>query len=198
MSKLDELKKHLQPGQVYRRAELAQHSNAVDRHLKQLCEDGTLVKLSGGIYHCPKETMFGKAPAEDERLVETFLKDRRFLLTSPNAYNALGVGTTQLYNESVVYNHKRHGRFKLGGRVFDFRVKPYFPKSINQEFLLVDLVNNLDLLAENQKQVLDCVKKKASSVSKRALTKAVREYGGVRARKFFADTLADDTLRHAL
>jgi hypothetical protein len=37
----------------------------------------------------------------------------RFLLTSPNAYNTLGVGTTQLYDKTVVYNHKRHGHFML-------------------------------------------------------------------------------------
>jgi hypothetical protein len=34
------------------------------------------------------------------------------------------VGTTQLYDKTVVYNHKRHGNFSLGGRKFDFRVKP--------------------------------------------------------------------------
>jgi hypothetical protein len=46
----------------------------------------------------PKETVFGKAPAPDDKLVEAFLKDKRFLLASPNAYNSLGVGTTQLYD----------------------------------------------------------------------------------------------------
>jgi len=196
MAKLDEVKKHLRPGQVYRRAEIAKWSNAVDRHLKQLYEDGTLTKLSGGLYYCPKKTAFGEAPAEDEKLVEAFLKDSRFLLTSPNAYNALGVGTTQLYNETVVYNHKRHGRFTLGGRVFDFRLKPHFPKSLNQEFLLVDLVNNLDRLAESQDTVLEHVNDKAASVDRRGLSKAVHDYGGVRARKFFAKVLADTTLQY--
>ena len=191
MAKIDEIKKHLLPGQVYRRTELARWSNAIDRHLKQLSEDGTLSKLSGGLYYCPKKTVFGEAPAEDKKLVEAFLKDSRFLLTSPNAYNALGVGTTQLYNETVVYNHKRHGRFTLGGRVFDFRLKAHFPKSLSEEFLLVDLVNNLDRLAENQEAVLKHVKDKAASVNRRQLSQAVQEYGGVRARKFFAEVLAD-------
>jgi hypothetical protein len=49
-----------------------------DRHLKQLVEDGTLTKLGPGLYSYPKETAFGKAPARDDKLVETFLKDRRF------------------------------------------------------------------------------------------------------------------------
>ena len=197
MSKLSEVKKHLRPGQVYRRADLKQWSNAVDRHLKQLQEDGTLVKLSGGLYHYPKKTVFGQAPADDAALVRTFLKDNRFLLTSPNAYNTLGLGMTQLYNDTVVYNHKRHGRFELGGRVFDFRVKPSFPKSLSAEFLLVDLVNNLERLAEDAGTLLSRVKDAAKSMNASALAKAVRHYGGVRARNFFAETLSDATLRHA-
>src|SRR5579863_9447751 len=113
MTKLEELKRRLRPGQVYRREDLARWSNAVDRHLKQLTNEGTLTKLAGGLYAYPKETVFGKAPAEDKELVRGFLRDDRFLLASPNSYNGLGVGTTQLYDTTVVYNLKRHGRFSL-------------------------------------------------------------------------------------
>jgi hypothetical protein len=70
MTKLEEFKRHLRPGQVYRREELAQWSNAVDRHLKQLVDDGTLTKLAPGLYAYPKETAFGKAPAEDDSLLQ--------------------------------------------------------------------------------------------------------------------------------
>src|SRR5258707_9804171 len=157
MTEHQELKKRLPPGQVYRREDVARWSNAVDRHLKQLVEEGTLTKLAGGLYAYPKQTVFGKAPAEDDKLVEAFLKDHRFLLASPNAYNSLGVGTTQLYDKTVVYNHKRHGEYSLGGRTFDFRVKPSFPRRLSREFLLVDLVNNLDDLAESRKEVLERV-----------------------------------------
>jgi Family of unknown function (DUF6088) len=133
---------------------LAQWSNAVDRYLKQLVSHGTLTKLALGLYLYPKETAFGKAPAEDDKLVETFLKDSRFLLVSPNAYNMLGVGTTQLYDQTVVYNHKRHGSVTLGRRTFDFRMRPSFPKRLSREFLLVDLVSNLDRLVESKGDVL--------------------------------------------
>ena len=122
--------------------------------IRQLLDDGTLTKLASGLYAYPKPTAFGKAPAEDDKLVKTFLKDDRFLLASPNAYNGLGVGTTQLYDKTVVYNHKRHGEFSLGGRTFEFRAKPSFPKRLSKEFLLVDLVNNLDRLAESKEEVL--------------------------------------------
>lgn len=198
MAKVAELKKHLRPGQVYRRRDLSRWSNAVDRHLKQLQSDGTLQKLSGGLYYYPRQTAFGAAPADDEKLVESFLKDKRFLLTSPNAYNALGVGATQLYNETVVYNHKRHGRFALGGRTFDFRMKPHFPSSLSPEFLLVDLVNNLDRLAENREEILAKVRKKALGMDTQALARTARQYGGVQTRKFFADALSDDTVRYAV
>jgi len=196
MTKLQELKKHLRPGQVYRREDLARWSNAVDRHLKQLLDDGTLTKLASGLYACPKETVFGKAPADDDKLVGTFLKDHRFLLASPNAYNSLGVGTTQLYDKTVVYNHKRHGRFSLGGRTFDFRVKPSFPKKLTGEFLLIDLVNNLDRLAESRNVVLARVKERAARYDARRLQRAAREYGNVRTRKFFAEALKADMAPH--
>jgi hypothetical protein len=189
MTRLQELKKHLRPGQVYRREELTRWSNAVDRHVKQLVDEGTLTKLAGGLYAYPKDTVFGKAPAEDDELVGTFLKDRRFLLASPNAYNSLGVGTTQLYDKTVVYNHKRHGLFSLGGRTFDFRVKPSFPKTLSQEFLLVDLVNNLDRLAESKTEVLARVKERAASYDAARLQRAARDYGSVRTKKFFDKAL---------
>lgn len=189
MTKLNELKRHLKPGQAYRRADLAEWSKSVDRHLKELVENGTLRKLSGGLYMYPKETAFGPAPASDKDVVGAFLKEDSFLLASPNAYNSLGVGTTQLYDKTVVYNHKRHGEFQLGNRKFAFRVKPRFPKSLTPEFLLVDLVNNVGQLAEAKEEVLERVKQRAASTDRRRLRRAVREYGNERTKKFFDHAL---------
>jgi len=196
MHALSEVKKHLCPGTVYRRSDLEKWSKAVDRHLQQLQENGTLTKLSGGLYYYPKKTAFGEAPANDQALIAAFLKDTRFLLTTPNAYNTLEVGTTQLYNETVVYNHKRHGRFHLGRRVFDFRMKPHFPPKLSPEFLLVDLVNNIQKLAEDKDQVLTNVKKKALSMNVKKLSKVVLNYGGTHTRKFFAEVLGKESLRY--
>jgi hypothetical protein len=197
MRKLDELKQHLKPGRVYRREDLARWSNAVDRHLKKLVESKVLTKLAGGLYAYPKDTAFGRAPPSDNTLVEAFLKDKRFLLASPNAYNSLGVGTTQLYDQTVVYNGKRHGEFQLGGRKFSFRMKPHFPRSLTREFLLVDLVNNLDALAEAKSEVLDRVKERAAAFDNPRLRKAVRDYGNLRTRKFFGELLSTPKLTHA-
>jgi hypothetical protein len=79
MSKIDELKKHLQPGQVYRRADLVKWSNAVDRHLQQLVCEGTVQKLSGGIYYCPQKTAFGDAPPKTKHWFVLFLKTIIFI-----------------------------------------------------------------------------------------------------------------------
>src|SRR5882762_5148837 len=103
MTKVAELKRHLEPGQIYRRNDLEKWSNAVDRHLQELQQEGTLKKVAAGMYYYPKKGTFGEVPPTDNNLVMSFLKDDRFLLTSPNDYNKLGVGTTQLYNKTVVY-----------------------------------------------------------------------------------------------
>lgn len=189
MSKLEELKTQLKRGQVYRRGDLSKWTKSVDRHLDALVEEDTLQKLSQGLYYYPKISTFGKTPPEEEVLIRSFLKDDRFLLTSPSSYNSLGVGTTQLYNERIVYNHKRHGEFKFGNRKFSFRIKPHFPSKLSQEFLLVDLVNNLETLAEDPNEVLKNVTRKVRSMDTKKLKRYVSQYGNVRARKILAPML---------
>ncbi|MEA9604627.1 DUF6088 family protein [Polynucleobacter sp. JS-JIR-II-c23] len=182
-SPLGRLRSHLKSGHVYRREDFLSDSNAVDRHLKQLVDAGDLEKLAQGLYYSPKSSAFGRVPPKDEDLVEAFLKDENFLLLSPNSYNSLGLGTTQLYNKTVVYNHKRHGIFKLGNRSFEFRVKPRFPKKVDKEFLLVDLLNNLDSLAENKSDVLAMAEKQLNKFETAKLQKMVSTYGAGRTKK---------------
>jgi hypothetical protein len=191
MSALNELKRRLRPGQVYRRRDLARWSNAVDRHLRQLVDEGRLEKVSGGVYMAPRKTRFGSASASPEKLVEAFLGDDRFLMISPNAYNGLGVGTTQLYNEPVVYNRKRHGRMELDGRTYDFRRRPAFPAKLSEEVLLVDLLHNLDRLAEDQAAVLPRALARARRMDRPRLAKAVRDYDSARVRRLLEPVLED-------
>ena len=186
MKKLEEFKQHLKSGSVYRRADLVQWSTAVDRHLRQLKEQGFIEKLSSGLYYVPKMTVFGAAPPDEEVLIRSFLKDDDFLMTSPNAYNTLGIGTTQLYNKRIVYNHKRHGEFVLGGRKFYFHAKHKFPRALSPEFLLVDLVNNLERLAEDGDELLRRAAEKARGMDRRKLLKSVSAYGNARAKAFFS------------
>jgi len=186
MKRLEELRRRLKPGRVYRRADLAQWSKAVDRHMVELVKTGTLQKIAPGIYYHPREAAFGTVPPDDHILIERFLKDDQYLLMSPNAYNSLGLGLTQLYNTQAVYNHKRHGKFKLGNKVFDFRRVPHFPLKITTEFLLIDLVNNLDSLAEDKQEVLAKLAESVRSVDVGNLMRSVKRYGTVRTKKFFS------------
>lgn len=65
----------------------------------------------------------------------------------------MGLGNTQLYNIKRIYNHKRHEDIKLGNKVYQFRRKPKFPKKLTQEDLVIDLLNNLDSLAEDNQTI---------------------------------------------
>ena len=184
MASVNELKKYLHSGRVYRRADLARWSKSIDRHLQALVRDGTVKKLSGGIYYCPEKSRFGDLPPHDADLIRAFLKDDHFYMASLNAYNSLGVGATQLYNETLVYNDKRDGRMRLNGRPYYF-IKRRFPKKGSREFLMVDLVNNLHLMAEDTEEVLKHAARNALEMDRDKLMHAVHEYGGARARKFY-------------
>lgn len=181
MTALNELKKRLRPGQVYRRSTLQKWSNAVDRHIADLLAEGRLVKVSGGLYSAPRKTKFGNAPAEPRKLVTAFLQDDDFLMFSPNDYNGLGLGTTQLYNETLVYNRKRHGREHLDGQYYDFRRKRLFPNKMTPEFLLVDLMDNVGDLAEDQDAIVERAKAKARKMNLKTLRKTLDRYGSKRA-----------------
>lgn len=189
MLALMELKRKLRPGQVYRRKDLARWSNAVDRHLRQLVTEGRLEKVANGLYMAPRNTRFGAAPAKPEKLVETFLGDDRFLMVSPNAYNGLGVGTTQLHDVPVVYNHKRHGRFMLDGREYDFRMRTMVPSHLTQEVLLVDLLHNLERLPEDAASVLPKALERARGMDRKRLARAVRDFGSARAERLLSSVL---------
>ncbi len=177
----------LKAGHVYRREDLARLSNAVDRHLHELVSMGKLQKLAQGLYHAPKQSNFGPLPPADDVVVKGFLRDKAFLVFSPSSYTAVGLGTPQLYNQTWVYNHKRHGVFRLGNRQFDFRVKPRFPKKLTREFLYVDLLNNLEELPEDREVVLKQARSKLPSFDLDRLQKAVENYGNMATRKRFRE-----------
>ena len=184
-SALGQVVNKLHAGKVYRREDLTLFSNAVDRHLRELVSEGALKRLAQGLYYAPKKSMFGVLPPDDHELVTTFLRDKDFLLFSLSSYNTLGVGTSQLYNKTLVYNHKRHGIFSFGNRQFDFRVKPRFPQKLTPEFLSVDIINNLDELAEDKNQVLQLVERKLPTFDQVKISDAVANYASVATKKRF-------------
>ncbi len=91
----------------------------------------------------------------------------------------------------MVYNHKRHGVFALGNRQFDCRVKPRFPKKLTPEFLFVDMLNNLDELAEDKLLVLAEAQSKALQFDRLHLLQALASYGSMATKKRMAGWLHD-------
>ncbi|MBI3296736.1 MAG: hypothetical protein HYZ75_01135 [Elusimicrobia bacterium] len=190
MKNAEKLKSGMQLGKVYRRQDLEGLSTAVDRDLKRLVESGVVRKLSGGLYYRPEKNVFGFAPPEDRDLVRAFLKSDDFLLTSYTYFNRLGLGLTQVYNHHLVYNHKRTGDFRLGGRRFTFRVVPAYPTELSKEFLLVDLLKNLRKLPDDTSAVLRNLRSSLSKFDRSKLEENLELYGNPGAKKILHEALA--------
>ena len=184
-STLTELKRNLKRGEVYRRSDLSKWSKSVDRDLDLLMKDGTLKRFFTGLYYFPRKSEFGEIPPKDETLIRGFLRNDRFLLFSQNEYNSLGVGTTQVYIHKMVYNRKQYTDLTLCGKAFSFRIKRNFPDHITPEFLLVDLVNNLDTLAEDRTNILENVLRKADTMDAWKIRCSVIQYGFNKAKRVF-------------
>jgi len=177
MKNAEKLKNDMQPGKVYRRQDLEGLSTAVDRDLKTLVASGEVQKLAGGLYYRPRKNPFGVTPPDDRELVRAFLKTDDFLLTSYNHFNQLSLGLTQVYNDYVVYNHKRSGDFSLGAKRFKFRMVPAYPHELSKEFLLVDLLNNLKHLPDNTDLVLRNLKSRLHEFDQETLRECLARYG---------------------
>jgi len=184
-SKTSPLARHLRAGRVYRREDLVAYSTSVDRELQQMVAAGRLAKAAQGLYYAPRKSVFGDAPPAEDELLAAFLKDKNFLSFNPSVYNSLRLGMTQLYNKTIVYNHKRHGKFRLGNREFDFRVKHRFPmpNQVSNEYLLVDMLNNFDELAEDEEHVFAIVRRKLPQFDAKKLQKSLQEYGSAATRR---------------
>jgi len=174
---MNQIQQHIKLGEVYRRSDLEYYSSSIDRHLAELTKEGILLKISQGLYYSPRTSKFGTVPPDDNMLIERFLKDEDFLLITPNSYNTLELGLTQLYNITWVYNHKRKGKFDLNGKYFEFKLKNSFPNVITKEFLLVDLLNNLESLAEDKVLLLNKLPLKLKEYNLIDLMKIIQKYG---------------------
>ncbi len=182
----ENLQSHLKSGNVYRRDMLLSFSAALDRDLGVLVKKGQLKKLSSGIYYKPALSDFGFLPPDDKELIRCFLRDNHFLHYSWNQYNSLGLGLTQLYNRVIVLNNKRHGVFKLGNKEFDFRRSNRgFAKKLTPEFLLVDLVNNINELAEDTFFLRKKIEKNMGNFDQPKVFAMAKRYGKVGTKKFF-------------
>lgn len=190
MKNAEKLRNGMRPGKVYRRQDLEGLSTAVDRDLKRLVDQGEARKLAAGLYYRPRKNAFGAAPPEDRDLVRAFLKTGDFLLTSYNHFNQLGLGLTQVYNNCVVYNHKRAGDFTLAGKRFTFRAVPGYPAKLTKEFLLVDLLRNLRKLPDDTDAVRRNLLRRMNEFDREKVEACLDRYGNPAAKKMLHEALA--------
>lgn len=188
---LNKIESLLIPGQVYRRSDFQHLSSNVDRHLVSLVTKGSLKKIAQGLYSAPKNTVFGEVPPDSNILVKSFLKDDHFVIYSPNQFNSLGVGTTQLYNKLVVFNRKRVGEFNLGGQVYHFYRWREAPKSLSTEFLMVELLNRINELSENKENVIKRALKKINELDKRKFNFCLTHYGTISAKNLVKNQIKE-------
>ena len=134
----------LRPGRVYRTRELARWSANPTRFAQRLVREGELRLLAPGLYVHPKKSRFGDVPPSTEELLRGFLEGSPYVVTGPERWNALGLGTTSVLPVTLVYNTKRSGEFQLGSRRFLFR-RVAFPRHPTAEWFAIDLLEHADL-----------------------------------------------------
>lgn len=184
MTGAERLSSFFSEGDLFRRDELVGLTKDLDRDLQKLLSQKVLKKLKFGLYYKPKQTRFGQLKPDENVIVQKFLKTDHFLITSPNSFNNLGVGLTQLFNVKVVYNLKRRGNFTIDGMAFDFRIRPGFPKKTSKEFLFIDLLNNLSTLGEDEEKVKKAVANQLKKVDVKLINQIADDFGKVWVKKF--------------
>ena len=147
-------KPRLARGRVYRTRQLAQWSENPTRLAKRLVREGHLRQLANGLYYRPHESRFGEVPPSDEALMRGFLEGSAFVFTGPEYWNSLGLGSTALSPETLVYNTKRSGPFQFGSRRFRLR-RMRFPRTPPPEWYAVDLLDNGDYMDLESRELLE-------------------------------------------
>lgn len=168
----------LEPGRVYRTQHFARWDSNPTRLVNRLVRQGHLSRLRQGLYHCPIRSRFGEVPPDDDAVLQAFLDGTPYVVTGPERWNALQLGTTALHAWPLVYNTKVSGEHQLGNRRFRFR-RAAFPADPSPEWFVVDLLRNLDSVGGDLAEVADRLKQRvqAGFLNRDALWEAARDYG---------------------
>lgn len=139
----------LKAGQVYRTRDFARWTSNPPRLVRRLTQEGRLRPLAHGLFAYPKQGRFGAVPPTDEAVMRAFLGGAPFVLTGPERWNALGLGTSAAFAAQLVYNTKRSGEFQLGGRRYLLR-RVAFPTRPSPEWFVVDLFQHAEQAAADR------------------------------------------------
>ena len=142
----------LEPGKVYRTRDLKPWTGNPTRLAKRLVRDGQLRQMAQGLFYAPQQSRFGLVPPEDTEMLRAFLGSDDFVITGPQKWNVLGLGSTAVYPVTLVYNTKRSGDFHLGGRRYRLR-RVRFPRAPEPEWYVVDLMEHHEMAGVSLSQV---------------------------------------------
>jgi hypothetical protein len=131
----------LEPGAVYRTREFRRWSANPTRLAKRLTREGKLRKAGHGLFYAPIESRFGPAPPSEVEILHTFFNGSPFIISGPQKWNSLGLGSTAMFAATLVYNTKRSGYFTFDGRHFLLR-RVLFPENPAPEYFVVDLLQH--------------------------------------------------------
>nr|MCB9063470.1 hypothetical protein [Halobacteriovoraceae bacterium] len=179
LNRLNRLAAKLPAGKVYRACDFSKFSTSVSRDLKEMVDKGYLSYLGKGMYYRPKKLGKFEVPPSREELLAKFLKTKDFMVRNVSDFNSLRLGTTQLFNEVYVYNKRRAGTVKLGKTTYHFK-KKNFPSKNYDEYLLVDMLNNLERLGENRETLLQNLERRWSedlNLNKNVVLLFAKKYG---------------------
>lgn len=171
-------KAELEPGRVYRTRDLAHWSANPTRYAQRLVRDAVLQALAPGLYVHPKTSRFGAVPPTTEEILRGFLTGGPYVITGPEKWNTLGLGTTAVLPVTLVYNTKRSGEFTLGGRRFLFR-RVAFPQHPTAEWFAIDLLEHADIAGASRADLEASLAASLASQSldREALREAASTYG---------------------
>ena len=169
----------LEPGHVYRTRDLSQWTSNPSRLARRLVDEGRLKPLAHGLFVHPQRGRFGLVPPTDEEVMRSFL-DGSFVLTGPERWNALGLGTSATFAAQLVYNTKRSGEFMFGGRRFLLR-RVAFPEQPSPEWFVVDLFQHAEQAAADRDDLTTALTKAVGGgrFDPERLQAMAREYGSL-------------------
>jgi len=173
----------LRPGGVYRTADLKGGDSNRTRWARRLVRQGRLRELRPGLYLAPKDSAWGSLPADGATLMKAFLKGGPFVFTGTMYWNALGLGSTSVSPEVLVYNTKRSGVFELSGRRFRLR-RVSFPRKPSPEWYAVDLLENYELSGVDLEVLEQGLARalRARTLHAKAMLQMAEDYGTLRTR----------------
>ena len=180
------MEEKLEPGKVYRREDLVCDLVFTDHRIRQLVAQGSLEKITQGLYHYKGPSPVNHAAPTSNALLQGFLGVHDFLLLPWREYLTIGIHLTPKFDMHLVYNRKRHGIFRLGETTFDVRRRSRYPTQITPEFLLVDLLNNTDFFNEDLTKIQRDARSLIRKFETVPLLKTARDFGKVATYKYIS------------